>query len=83
MKKISILIFVMLTTTTLIFLAQASEAGGKCNGSASCNICTNCTRCLYYKGGGSWGLLNRSRKEKYFQRDRRTTQRAVKMIMQS
>jgi uncharacterized protein YgiM (DUF1202 family) len=58
MKKIFILVFIMLATTTLIFLAQASEAGGKCNGSSSCNICTNCTRCQYCKGGGSCGACS-------------------------
>jgi hypothetical protein len=45
-----------------VALALAEPAVGACNGSATCRVCTNCSRCAHCKGGGTCGICSATAK---------------------
>jgi hypothetical protein len=46
-----------------VALALAEPAAGACNGSDTCRVCTNCSRCAHCKGGGTCGVCSATAKQ--------------------
>lgn len=47
---------VVIATALFLPILLRPALAGRCEGSASCSVCTNCSRCAYCGGGGTCGV---------------------------